>query len=126
MNPFGLSNGCAEFALKMPPPLVPSSLIASCEAVAPVYSEPELPVSVWTVARWLESSCGTPVAIRMMPNTIENGSISRRISRVRSTQKLPTRSVLVRMKPRIRVATTAMPTAAETKFCTASPANCAV
>ena len=29
----GFSNGCAEFALKMPPPLVPSSLIASWRAV---------------------------------------------------------------------------------------------
>ena len=28
----GFSNGCAEFAAKMPPPLVPSSLMASCEA----------------------------------------------------------------------------------------------
>ncbi len=28
----GFSNGCAELAARMPPPLVPSSLIASCEA----------------------------------------------------------------------------------------------
>jgi len=31
----GFSNGCALFALKKPPPLVPSSLIDSCEATAP-------------------------------------------------------------------------------------------
>ncbi len=31
----GFSNGCAEFVLKMPPPLVPSSLMASCEATGP-------------------------------------------------------------------------------------------
>ena len=32
VSAFGFSNGCAELALKMPPPLVPSSLIASWEA----------------------------------------------------------------------------------------------
>ncbi len=31
----GFSNGCAEFALTIPPPFVPSSLIASCEAIGP-------------------------------------------------------------------------------------------
>ena len=34
----GFSNGCAELALKKPPPLVPSSLIASCEATGPIGS----------------------------------------------------------------------------------------
>ena len=32
---FGFSNGCAEFALTIPPPLVPSSLIASWLATGP-------------------------------------------------------------------------------------------
>ena len=31
----GFSNGWALLALKKPPPLVPSSLIASCEATGP-------------------------------------------------------------------------------------------
>ena len=53
---------------------------------------------------------------------IESGSSSRTMTRVRSTQKLPSRSVLVRVKPRISAIATAMPTAAETKFCTARPA----
>ncbi|MNT01146.1 hypothetical protein D3C72_1356000 [compost metagenome] len=35
---FGFSNGCAELALKKPPPLVPSILIASCEATGPIAS----------------------------------------------------------------------------------------
>ena len=38
----GFSNGCAELALKNPPPLVPSILIASCEATGPM-------ASVWVV-----------------------------------------------------------------------------
>ena len=42
--------------------------------------------------------------------------------RVRSTQKLPSWSVLVREKPRTSATATAMPTAAETKFCTVNPA----
>ena len=36
VNPFGFSNGCAELTLKKPPPLVPSSLIASWEATGPI------------------------------------------------------------------------------------------
>jgi len=31
----GFSNGCALFALKKPPPFVPSILMASCDAVGP-------------------------------------------------------------------------------------------
>ena len=34
----GFSNGCAELALKKPPPLVPSILIASCDATGPMAS----------------------------------------------------------------------------------------
>ena len=36
LNGVGFSNGCAELALKKPPPLVPSILIASCEATGPM------------------------------------------------------------------------------------------
>ena len=35
VNGVGFSNGWAELALKKPPPLVPSCLIASCEATGP-------------------------------------------------------------------------------------------
>ena len=35
VRPLGFSNGIAELTLKKPPPLVPSSLIASCEATGP-------------------------------------------------------------------------------------------
>ena len=40
----------------------------------------------------------------------------------RSTQKLPSSMVFIRTKPRTEAIATAMPTAAETKFCTAKPA----
>ena len=35
MSGFGFSNGCAELTLKKPPPLVPSCLIAICDAAGP-------------------------------------------------------------------------------------------
>ena len=35
VRPLGFSNGKEELTLKKPPPLVPSSLIASCEATGP-------------------------------------------------------------------------------------------
>ena len=34
----GFSNGCAELTLKKPPPLVPSCLMATCEAAGPTAS----------------------------------------------------------------------------------------
>jgi pimeloyl-ACP methyl ester carboxylesterase len=52
------------------------------------------------------------------------GSRTRSVIRVKSTQKFPRWSERRRAKPRITAAATAMPTAAETKFCTASPAIC--
>ena len=36
VKPVGFSNGCAELVLKKPPPLVPSTLIASWEATGPM------------------------------------------------------------------------------------------
>ena len=45
----GFSKGWAELALKNPPPLVPSSLIASCEATGPSGISCVPPARVWTV-----------------------------------------------------------------------------
>ncbi len=44
----GFSNGCAELALKKPPPLVPSCLIASWLATGPMAIVCLAPSSVWT------------------------------------------------------------------------------
>ena len=54
----------------------------------------------------------------------DSGSSTRTQMRTRSTQKLPSRSVRLRVKPRTSATATAIPAAAETKFCTASPAIC--
>ena len=51
------------------------------------------------------------------------------IVRVRSTQKLPIVAEPRRARPRISATATAMPTAADTKFCTVRPAiwvRCAI
>ena len=49
VNAVGFSNGCAELVLKKPPPLVPSILIASCEATGPIAIVCVSPVIVCTV-----------------------------------------------------------------------------
>ena len=65
-----------------------------------------------------------PAPTNTIANTIEIGSRTRMLMRVTSTQKLPSRSVRLRTNPRTSATATAMPTAAETKFCTARPAIC--
>ncbi len=44
------------------------------------------------------------------------------VARVRSTQKLPSVVALLRAKARVTAIESAMPVAADTKFCTVSPA----
>ncbi len=121
----GFSNGCDEFALKKPPPFVPSSLMTSCDATGPpgmVWVPPVIVVtSVKPVKFWT-----TPPMIRTIDITMARGSSTRPTPRTRSTQKLPIVAEPRRAKPRTSATATAMPTAAETKFCTARPASCTV
>ena len=72
MNPVGFSNGCAELALYGPPPFVPSSLIASCDAIGPpgiVWVAPETvvasvnPCRFWTTP-WLTRISATTIGQR--------------------------------------------------------------
>ena len=55
---------------------------------------------------------------------MDSGISSRTVARVTSTQKLPSLSVRDRVKPRIIAIATTRPTAADMKFCTASPPIC--
>ena len=57
----GFSNGCAELAFMNPPPLVPSSLIASWLAIGPIEIVCLAPSSVVTSTE-PASVCGTPSA----------------------------------------------------------------
>ena len=121
----GFSNGCAAFALKNPPPLVPSSLIASCEATGPPGTVAVPPVIVdtsWNPARfWM-----TPPAIR-----IDRGDDRERQQHPQRAAgevdpEVADRAAVAAAKPRTSATATAMPTAADTKFCTASPTSCTV
>ncbi|MNR65018.1 hypothetical protein D3C85_1878980 [compost metagenome] len=51
----------------------------------------------------------------------DSGSSTHRVMRVRSTHTLPMACAEWRAKPRTSATTTAMPVAAERKFCTVSP-----
>jgi hypothetical protein len=120
VNPLGFSNGWAALALSGPPPLVPSSLMASWPAKGP-------PGTTW-VARSTVATSVKPWKFWMAPwltrsraPTKESGRRTRMVARVRSTQKLPMVADRRRMRPRTRATATAIPTAAETKFCTARP-----
>jgi hypothetical protein len=118
----GFSSGWAEFALKNPPPLVPSSLMASWEATGPPSRCWVPPPSVVT-AVWGSRFCTTPAPTRTRAAMKEIGRRIRVTDRVRSVQKLPIRaSVPERAKPRTSAIATERPTAAETKFWTAKPA----
>ncbi len=85
----------------------------SCEATGPTASGPALP-----------SVCTTPWETRTSAPTTEIGSSTYSSVRVRSCQKLPSPCAPVWRAAiaRIRATATTMPTAAEMKFWTASPA----
>ena len=98
--------------------------MASCEATGPPGRNCVTPARVRAVGTPALRFCTTPPSTRISAPTNEIGSSTRVTARVRSTQKLPSRSVVVRAKPRTSAIATAMPTAADRKFCTASPAIC--
>ena len=69
----GFSNGCAELALKKPPPLVPSSLMISWLATGPIEMVCFAPSSV-VASTEPASVCGTPSATKTSATTIAIGS----------------------------------------------------
>ena len=117
----GFSYGCAEFALKNPPPLVPSSLIASCEATGPWAIFCSAPSTVLTTtSAW--KFCTTPRETKKRAARNEKGRSTQRIARVQSDQKLPMPFAFSRATPRITATAMAMPVAADRKLCRARPA----
>ena len=68
----GFSKGCAELALKKPPPLSPTSLIASWLATGPSAMTCFAPSSVVASTEAL-SVCGTPSAAKASATTIDSG-----------------------------------------------------
>ena len=111
----GFSKGCAAFTLKKPPPLVPSSLIAICDATGPVAMNcfpPSSVVAVTPASKFWTIPCQSMINAPMMLK----GSNTYSVMRTRSDQKLPMDEDSLRAMPRTTAAHTAMPTAAETKF----------
>ena len=88
VKPLGLSNGCAEFVLKKPPPFVPSCLIAIWLAAGPPGIVCVAPA---TVVTWVDAwkFCTTPWLASTMAATNAIGTRMRSVVRIRSTQKLP-------------------------------------
>ena len=124
LSAVGFSNGCAEFALKNPPPFVPTSLIASWNATGPSAIVCLAPSSV--VASTLASSvCGTPIASSATATTRLSGSRMYSIARVTSAQALPSDFSPPAAKARLTAHAAAIPVAAERKLCTVSPSICA-
>ena len=97
-----------------------TSWLATGPPVMVCWAPPRV-VTTWS-CRW--KFWIAPPAISTIAPTIAIGSRMRSTVRTRSTQKLPRSPVRLRANPRTSAIATAMPTAAETKFCTASPAIC--
>ena len=95
MSGVGFSYGCAELALKKPPPFVPSFLMASCDATGPCGMTLRCaPSSVVTVVYGLKFWI-TPCEHSNSAATIESGSRMYTVARVISTQKLPIVRILL-------------------------------
>src|SRR3546814_12270571 len=84
----GFSNGCALLALKKPPPLVPSSLIASWLATGPSAIVCLAPSSV-VASTELLSVRGPPFALRQSPTTLQPARKQPSSTRVHPTPPLP-------------------------------------
>jgi hypothetical protein len=125
-QPPGFSNGCADWALKNPPPSPLSSLIASCEATGP------------REIAWCSAPSSEMLAIgpgqllrHALPGHEQCGQHADRQQHVKnrprvvSTQKLPIVVAARRAKPRVSASAAAIPAAADRKLCTAIPAICA-
>ena len=150
----GFSYGCAELALKKPPPLVPSILIASCEATGPIASVcvvagvssvtglPLASLSGWPSASSFGCCVGgglerrhVLVGVEVLDHALahqehrerrsDSGSSMYSVDARRGRPRSCRWSCAVwRAKPRISAITTAMPVAAEKKFCTVSASIC--
>ena len=92
-NALGFSNGCALLALKKPPPLVPSSLIASCEATGPIASVC-VPASSVCTSTGAEKFWITPRPTSATAKAKASGRSTHSVMRVRSTQTLPMLALL--------------------------------
>ena len=116
----GFSNGCEELVLKKPPPFVPSCLIATWDAAGPWAMVCALPSRVVAVVYVIEVLNHALRAEEQRPDQRERQQDIYRAAN-HSTQKLPMVFCWRRASPRTSAMATAMPAAADTKFCTVRP-----
>ncbi len=121
VNGFGFSNGCAELALKKPPPLFPISLMTSCEATGP-------PTMVWCWPASVLTACADGEVVDHAARGQDQGPDERQRQQQPDActwsglpRSCPAGPSCDRMNPRTSAMAIAMPTAADTKFCTARP-----
>ncbi len=81
----GFSKGCAELALRKPPPLLPSSLMTSWDAIGPRAIVCWAPCRVVAAAGALRV-WGMPCHTKKIATTTAIGRRTYRMPRVRSTQ----------------------------------------
>src|ERR1700693_5165714 len=84
----GFTLGEAELALTKPPPLVPSSLLISCDAIGPPVIDclkPSSDATSWYAWKF----CGIPCQTRSRAPTKLIGTNTYNTARVISTQKVP-------------------------------------
>src|SRR3990172_2529543 len=87
-NGVGFSKGCALLTLKKPPPLVPSCLMAICEAAGPSGSTCSLTSAeackIFTILYSLKV-CTTPCETSASARTKDKGKRMYKVERVKST-----------------------------------------
>ncbi len=117
----GFSNGCAALALKKPPPLVPSILIAICDATGP--SAIDLLRAFHRRRGYRAGQC-LRNAERNQHQRIDDADWHQDVERDlgQIDPEIADRPVSRRAKPRISANAIAMPVAADRKLCTASAA----
>ena len=124
----GFSNGWALLALKKPPPLVPSSLIASCDATGPRRRICLAPSSVVTVVVGREVLDHALRDEDEREDDADAAGARRRCRAIEVDPEVAERLRAVgpgrRVSPRASASATPMPAAAEMKLCHASPAIC--
>src|SRR5262249_61998231 len=92
----GFWNGCGELTVKEPPPLVPSCLIAICDAAGPsgstccVTSLPPSPATGCSssTGAYGANVCTTPSAASTSADTTERGSDQERAVRTQAAQEV--------------------------------------
>ena len=120
----GFSNGCAALALKKPPPLVPSILIATCEATGPdrdgllgAFERRRVDVRPQRLRHAL------PDQEQRVDDADRQQDVERAAGEI--DPEIADRSCAdARAKPRISATASAMPVAADRKFWSVRPSIC--